>query len=171
VIEQPTPSYLVQHRRLTRWLPVLHRLSRGERTQKVANALTRVVFNADISCGLDLPPGVVFLHNGLGTVVHPKVRFLGPAIVGQHATLGLRFNGHDGVPTIGADVMIGTGAVVIGPIEIGAGSVVAANAVVTRDVPPGSLATGVPASCRPVECRVIDELFGPLRQSPSDTPA
>jgi acetyltransferase-like isoleucine patch superfamily enzyme len=41
--------------------------------------------------------------------------------------------------------------------------VVAANAVVTRDVPPGSVASGVPADIRPVDGQLVDLLFGPLQ--------
>lgn len=47
--------------------------------------------------------------------------------------------------TIGANVWIGAGATVLPGVTIGAGSVVAAAAVVTRDVPPATLAAGVPA--------------------------
>ncbi len=49
------------------------------------------------------------------------------------------------------DAWIGRGAIVMPGVRIGRGSVVAAGAVVTRSVPPGSLAAGVPA-------RVIREL-------------
>ena len=48
-------------------------------------------------------------------------------------------------PTIGDDVVIGSGAQIIGPIKIGNGSRVAANAVVVNDVPENSTMVGVPA--------------------------
>lgn len=47
--------------------------------------------------------------------------------------------------TICDDVWIGTHAVVLGGVTIGAHSVIAAGAVVTKDVPPGSVVGGVPA--------------------------
>jgi acetyltransferase-like isoleucine patch superfamily enzyme len=47
--------------------------------------------------------------------------------------------------TIGDDVWIGAHAVVTGGVEIGRGAVVAAGAVVTRDVPPHAIVGGVPA--------------------------
>ena len=48
-------------------------------------------------------------------------------------------------PTIGDNVMIGSGAKVLGPIKIGNNSKVAAGAVVLNDVPSDSTAVGVPA--------------------------
>jgi acetyltransferase-like isoleucine patch superfamily enzyme len=54
-------------------------------------------------------------------------------------------------PTVEADVVIGAGvwlgvrAVVVAGVTIGEGAVVAAGAVVTKDVPPGAIAAGVPA--------------------------
>ena len=52
-------------------------------------------------------------------------------------------------PTIGDNVTIGAGAKVLGPVTIGAGSAVGANAVVTKDVPENSIAVGIPAKVRP----------------------
>ena len=52
-------------------------------------------------------------------------------------------------PTIGNNVTIGAGAKVLGPITIGSGSAVGANAVVTKDVPDNCIAVGIPASYRP----------------------
>lgn len=46
-------------------------------------------------------------------------------------------------PTIGDDVTIGAGAVVVGAIHIGAGAVIGANAVITKTVPAGATAFGV----------------------------
>jgi len=52
-------------------------------------------------------------------------------------------------PTIEDGAVIGAGAQVLGPITIGARSVVGANAVVVHDVPPDSIAVGVPAVVKP----------------------
>ena len=48
-------------------------------------------------------------------------------------------------PTIGNNVLIGTGAKVLGPITIGSGSRVAANSVVLQNIPENSTAVGIPA--------------------------
>jgi acetyltransferase-like isoleucine patch superfamily enzyme len=46
---------------------------------------------------------------------------------------------------LGHDVWIGAGATILGGVNIGSGCVIGAGAVVTRDLPPGSIAVGVPA--------------------------
>ena len=48
-------------------------------------------------------------------------------------------------PRIGDDVVIYAGAVIIGPVVIGQGASIGANAVVNTDVPAGCMAVGVPA--------------------------
>jgi serine O-acetyltransferase len=64
----------------------------------------------------------------------------------HNVTLGLAHHGAPltSLPIIEDRVLIGAGACVLGPITIGHDSVIAANAVVTRDVPPHSLVGGIP---------------------------
>jgi maltose O-acetyltransferase len=63
-----------------------------------------------------------------------------------HVASGVRLLAEPGAPiVVGDDVWIAYGAVVEGGVRIGSGSVVAAAAVVTSDVPAGSLAIGYPA--------------------------
>jgi len=58
----------------------------------------------------------------------------------------IKFQGHDTRPiTIGTDVWIGRGACVLPGVTIGDGSIIGANSVVTRDIPPFSIAVGTPA--------------------------
>ena len=64
----------------------------------------------------------------------------------------LRDAGHDARPvTIGSNVWIGRGVIVLPGLRIGDNAVVGANAVVTRDVPSGEVVAGVPA--RPISAR------------------
>ncbi len=48
-------------------------------------------------------------------------------------------------PTLGNGVIIGAGAKVLGPINVGDGAKIGSNAVVVKDVPPGATAVGIPA--------------------------
>lgn len=54
------------------------------------------------------------------------------------------------VPTIGDGLFIGTGAVIVGKIEIGDNVVVAVNSVVTKDVPDDCYALGTPAEIKKI---------------------
>jgi serine O-acetyltransferase len=65
-------------------------------------------------------------------------------LVSHGVTLGGR-DGHEGLPSIEDDVRIGAGAKVLGPVRLGRGARVGANAVVLRDVPAGATVAGVPA--------------------------
>jgi acetyltransferase-like isoleucine patch superfamily enzyme len=67
----------------------------------------------------------------------------------SHKQLDLPMTSVDHVMTpvkIGNDVWIGAHVVVTGGVEIGSGAVIAAGAVVTRDVPPYAIAGGIPAT-------------------------
>ena len=73
----------------------------------------------------------------------------------QHVTLG-GTNPTTGVggkrhPTIRSGVVIGSGAQVLGPIEVGQGAKIGANSVVTRDVAPGQTVVGIPAKPVPID--------------------
>ncbi|MEL6577883.1 MAG: hypothetical protein AAFQ81_18530, partial [Pseudomonadota bacterium] len=73
---------------------------------------------------------------------------IGPnALIRPFVTIGLMEGNLQG-PTIGAGVVIGTGAKLLGPITVGDGARIGANAVVIEDVPAGATVVGVPA--RPV---------------------
>ncbi len=81
----------------------------------------------------------------------PHLAYIGDAKIGARANIGAgsitaNYDGkmkHQSV--IGADVRIGSNTVLRAPINIGDGAYTAAGAVVTRDVPPGALAKGIPA--------------------------
>ncbi|MEM7740258.1 MAG: transferase [Pseudomonadota bacterium] len=64
----------------------------------------------------------------------------------QNTTFGIRtVSDLQGRPAIGSGVDIGCGAAILGPITIGDGAIIGANSVVTKDIPPGAVAGGVPA--------------------------
>jgi len=115
---------------------------------KVFNRLSRLVHACDISYRADIEKSVVFAHRGLGVVVGDSTVIGARTKVSSNVTIGGR--GGRSVagrtnPVIGADVLIGTGARILGPVLIGDGCAIGANAVVMSDVPAGCTAVGIPA--------------------------
>ena len=108
--------------------------------------------------GVEIHPGAkigknLFIDHGMGVVIG-ETSEIGDNVTIYHAvTLGGISPSIDSEnqrnekrhPTIGNDVVIGSGAQVIGPIKIGDGSRIAANAVVVNDVPDNSTMVGIPA--------------------------
>ena len=86
-------------------------------------------------------PGL-FIQHGFSTIIGAKS--IGENCwVNQQVTIG--FSSVDDCPTLGDNVSIKAGAIVIGDITIGDNAVVGAGAVVIEDVPPGCTVAGVPA--------------------------
>ena len=81
--------------------------------------------------------------------------YLGDATVGAGANIGAgtitcNYDGkHKHQTVIGEGAFIGSDTMLVAPVEIGAGAKTGAGSVVTRDVPPGALAYGVPSRLRP----------------------
>ena len=67
---------------------------------------------------------------------------------GTNPTTGVAGKRH---PTLRSGVVIGSGAQVLGPIEVGEGAKIGANSVVTRDVAPGATVVGIPGKPVPVD--------------------
>ena len=108
--------------------------------------------------GIEIHPGAkigknLFIDHGMGVVIG-ETSEIGNNVTIYHAvTLGgispsidsERQRHEKRHPTIGNDVVIGSGAQIIGPIKVGSGSRIAANAVVVNDVPDHATMVGVPA--------------------------
>lgn len=108
---------------------------------------------------IDIHPGAkigkrFFIDHGF-TVVGETAEIEDDVTIYQNVTLGGTnpSNGEGGKrhPTIRSGAVIGSGAQVLGPIVIGEGARIGANAVVTRDVAPGSTVVGIPAKPVPVD--------------------
>jgi serine O-acetyltransferase len=95
-----------------------------------------------LGCDIVKLPNDVILPHPYGIVIH-SAAVLGDGMVILHqVTIGAR-NIDDRAPVIENGVFIGAGAKVLGGIRVGQGSIIGANAVVTRDIPPGSTVIGV----------------------------
>ncbi len=101
--------------------------------------------------GIEIHPGAVIgrrfvIDHGMGIVIGETAEIGDDVLIYQGVTLG--GTGKDKGkrhPTIGSNVMIGTGAKVLGPFEVGDNARIAAGAVVLKEVPPDATAVGVPA--------------------------
>ncbi|SDD18188.1 serine O-acetyltransferase EpsC [Rhodococcus tukisamuensis] len=117
--------------------------------------------------GVEIHPGATigrrfFIDHGMGVVIGETAEIGDDVMLYHGVTLGGRSvaktKRH---PTIGNRVTIGAGAKVLGPVVVGDDSAIGANAVVTRDVPVDSIATGIPATVRHRSGRQHEQLVDP----------
>lgn len=106
-----------------------------------------LVCGADIPTKVQIGHDVRFPHGARAVVIHPTAVIGDRVVINHSVTLGTR-HGVKGAPIVEDDVRIGAGAVVLGPVRLGRGCKIGANAVVTHDVPAGATALGVPATIR-----------------------
>ena len=102
---------------------------------------------AEIHPGASIGPGLCLVHSS-GIVIGGSVEIGRNCRLHQGVTLGsagVGATGTWGEPVVGDDVTIGAHAVILGPVRIGDRAVIAANAVVTKDVAEDSVVGGVPA--------------------------
>lgn len=101
--------------------------------------------------GIEIHPGAkigkrLVIDHGMGIVIGETAEIGDDCLIYHGVTLG--GTGKDSGkrhPTIGNNVLIGTGAKVLGPFSVGDNSRIAANSVVLSEIPPDSTAVGVPA--------------------------
>jgi serine O-acetyltransferase len=132
-----------------------HRLAHTLWQKTHLRGLARVISQASKTLtGIEIHPGAtigrrLFIDHGTGIVVGETAEIGDDVLMYQGVTLGGRaLSKTKRHPTIGNHVMLGAGAKILGPITIGDDSAVGANAVVVRDVPPRSVAIGIPATSR-----------------------
>ncbi len=111
--------------------------------------------------GVEIHPGATvgrrfFVDHGMGVVIGETAEigdvvllYLGVVLGGTSLEKKKRH------PTIGNNVVIGTAAILLGPITVGEGARVGANSVVVKSVPPGATVVGVPG-------RIVEEKRGPV---------
>lgn len=96
-----------------------------------------------------LGPGCFIMHGDASMVIAKSIgeNF----VLAQHVLLGYR-RAHE-YPTIGDDVTIYVGAIIIGDITVGDRATIGAGAVVANDVPSGTTVVGLPARPVPIPVR------------------
>lgn len=124
---------------------------------------------ARMSTGVDIHPEAeigrrVFIDHATGVVIGQTAEVGNDVVIFHGVTLGgVAMTPGKRHPTIEDHVMIGAGAKVLGPITVGSGSKIGANAVVVKDVPTDSVAIGVPARIKdaPEPCSDRDLIIDP----------
>lgn len=135
---------------------ITHRMWREPALRLPARLLSQLV---RFLTGIEIHPGAqlgrrLFIDHGMGVVVGETAMVGDDVVLFHGSTLGgktmKRGKRH---PTLGDGVVVGAGAKVLGPVWIGDGARIGANAVVVKDVPAGAVAVGVPAEVRPQQAQ------------------
>ena len=151
-----SPSALVVKAfRLSQFLwrrPRLRSLSKVVEWGIVMSASSQLSPSAEVGAGLRLP-------HPIGVVIGGRCRLGRDVFIAQNVTLGSNYrrqkDGGD-QPTLGDGVFVNAGAVLAGPITVGAGAVVGANVVLTIDVPPGAVVRAAHAQVVPRGGSAVD---------------
>lgn len=143
------------------WVMVVYRFGRwryGVRSpllRKAASLAYRIAFKfvqiltgIELPCEVELGRNFVIDHAG-GIVISGYAKFGDNCRIRTGVVVGLARVAEPGAPVIGNNVDIGAGAKILGRIKVGNDVLIGANAVVTKDVPDGSIAVGVPAVIKP----------------------
>ncbi len=131
---------------------VLHRLAHGLWRREL-RWLGRLVsqFSRWLT-GIEIHPGAhighrVFIDHGMGVVIGETAEIGDGCTIYQGVTLGgtSLTKGAKRHPTLGRNVVVGAGAKVLGAFTVGDNAAIGSNAVVTKPVPAGATAVGIPA--------------------------
>lgn len=112
---------------------------------RMISQLNRFLTQVEIHPGAKIGKGL-FIDHGSGVVIGETAEIGDNCTIYQGATLG-GTGKHTGKrhPTLGNNVMVGSGAKVLGPFKVGDNAKIAAGAVVLEEVPENATAVGVPA--------------------------
>ena len=122
--------------------------------------------------GIEIHPGAqigrrFFIDHGMGVVIGET------AVIGDDCTLyhgvtlgGTTWNKGKRHPTLGDGVVVGAGAKILGPIEIGAGARVGSNSVILKSVPAGATVVGIPGHVIDMKAKADKPQYGWLDSNP-----
>ena len=125
---------------------VAHRLWAGDLrlAARFVSVVVRAWTSVDIHPAATIGPGL-FIDHAIGVVIGETAVVGADVTIYQGVTLGgTSLEAGKRHPTVENRVTIGAGAKILGPVTVGSGSRIGANAVVVRDVPPDSVVVGVP---------------------------
>jgi serine O-acetyltransferase len=118
---------------------------------RVTSRMIRHLYGSDIHWDADFAAGVMVVH-GMGMAISHSAKVGKGVLLFQHCTLGEGRHpdtNEVGAPTVEENAVIGAGAVVLGPITIGARSKIMPGCVVVRSVPPDSIVEAAQAVVKP----------------------
>ena len=110
--------------------------------------MIQILTGIELPCETKVGKGFKIEHFG-GIIISGYAEFGDHCRIRQNVTVGLRHVEQPCAPQVGNHVDIGAGAQLLGDITIGDSSTIGANAVVHQDVPPHSIAVGIPARVLP----------------------
>ena len=130
---------------------------------RLINTISRFLTAIDIHPGAKIGRNLFIDHGfvviGETTEIGDNVTmYQGSTLGGTNPTNGVGGKRH---PTIGDDVIVSLGAAILGPIEVGRGARIGANAVVNKDVPEGATMVGIPARATLVQVTPETQHFVP----------
>lgn len=126
---------------------LLYRISRSLYINELSGGkdayslLARHIGQIEIFYSAEIGKGFKINH-GVGTVIGARCKIGDNCMIHQNCTIGDRKGGR---PTIGNNVIIYAGAMILGDITIGDNTIIGANSVVTKSCPPNSILVGSPA--------------------------
>ena len=154
------------------WHKIAHRLFKARLffLARVVNHMARFMTSIDIHPGASIGKNF-FVDHGFVVIGETAeigdnvTMYQGSTLGGTNPTNGMGGKRH---PTIGDGAIISLGAAILGPIHVGAGARIGANAVVTKDVPEGATMVGIPAKQMLVEVKPETQNFVPYGTPCSD---
>jgi serine O-acetyltransferase len=129
---------------------MLHRLAHYLWKHRLRLLARFISHTARFLTAIEIHPGAVigrrfFIDHGAGVVIGETAEIRDDVLMYQGVVLGgTTLEKKKRHPTIGNNVVIGSAAILLGPITVGDGSRIGANSVVVRSVPPRSVVVGVP---------------------------